>query len=95
MKNFRELSEFFENILEFFTLIMQELLKPDYGMFRFNDDTGYHLFNPIQFQETEREYMLIGMLFGLAIYNNINLDIAFPTVIFKKMLGFDGTFEVN
>jgi len=78
---------------EFFTLIMQELLKPDYGMFRFNDDTGYHLFNPIQFQETEREYMLIGMLFGLAIYNNINLDIAFPTVIFKKMLGFDGTFE--
>ena len=39
--------------------------------------------------------MLIGMLFGLAIYNNINLDIAFPTVIFKKMLGFDGTFEAR
>jgi len=78
---------------EFFTLALEEILKPDYGMFRFNDDTGYHQFNPIQFQETEKEYMLIGMLLGLAIYNGINLDIAFPTVIFKKLLGYDGTFE--
>lgn len=78
---------------EFFTLALEEILKPDYGMFRFNDDTGYHQFNPIQFQETEKEYMLIGMLLGLAIYNAINLDIAFPTVIFKKLLGYDGTFE--
>jgi len=35
------------------------------------------------------------MLLGLAIYNSINLDIAFPTVIFKKLLGNDGTFEVS
>lgn len=78
---------------EFFALALEQILKPDYGMFRFNDDTGYHQFNPIQFQETEKEYMLIGMLLGLAIYNGINLDIAFPTVIFKKLMGFNGTFE--
>jgi len=78
---------------EFFTLVLQEILKPDYGMFRFNEDTGYHQFNAVQFQETEKEYLLIGMLLGLAIYNGINLDIAFPTVIFKKLLGYEGTFE--
>jgi len=78
---------------EFFSLVLQEILKPDYGMFRFNEDTGYHQFNAVQFQETEKEYLLIGMLLGLAIYNGINLDIAFPTVIFKKLLGYEGTFE--
>lgn len=36
--------------------------------------------------------MLIGMLFGLAIYNSINLDVAFPTVIFKKLTGQPGGF---
>lgn len=78
---------------EFFTIALEEIFKPDYGMFRFNEDTGYHQFNPIQFQETEKEYMLIGMILGLAIYNSINLDIAFPTVIFKKLLDYEGTFE--
>ena len=37
--------------------------------------------------------MLIGMLVGLAIYNNITLDVHFPPVLFKKMLGWDGHFE--
>ena len=37
--------------------------------------------------------MLIGMLFGLAIYNNITMDVHFPPVLFKKILGFDGLFE--
>ena len=37
--------------------------------------------------------MLIGMLFGLAIYNSINLDVAFPTVIFKKLTGQPGGFH--
>ena len=33
------------------------------------------------------------MLVGLAIYNNITLDVHFPPVLFKKMLGWDGHFE--
>ena len=37
--------------------------------------------------------MLIGMLVGLAIYNNITMDVHFPPVLFKKMLGWDGLFE--
>lgn len=38
--------------------------------------------------EEEKEYMLIGMIVGLAIYNNITLDVNFPPVLFKKMLGY-------
>ena len=39
------------------------------------------------------EYKLIGKLIGLAIYNNIILDLRFPTVIFKKLLGIPSVFE--
>ena len=43
--------------------------------------------------EEEKEYMLIGMILGLAIYNNITLDVNFPPVLFKKILGYPGTFD--
>ncbi|CAG5108585.1 Oidioi.mRNA.OKI2018_I69.chr1.g3865.t1.cds [Oikopleura dioica] len=78
---------------EFFTLLLGEILKPDYGMFQYNEDTGYHQFNPVQFQDTEKEYLLLGMLLGLAIYNSINLDINLSTCIFKKLLGGKGEFQ--
>ena len=56
----------FTNLIhqEFFTLLLGEILKPDYGMFQYNEDTGYHQFNPVQFQDTEKEYLLLGMLLG-------------------------------
>ena len=34
-----------------------------------------------------------GMLLGLAIYNNITLDVNFPPVLFKKILGYPGSFD--
>ena len=81
--------------LEFFTLVIAQIFKPDYGMFYLNHENDYYFFNRVQFQETEKEYMLIGMLIGLAIYNSIILDIAFPTVIFKKLSGELGEFQVR
>jgi len=78
---------------EFFTLVIAQIFKPDYGMFYLNHENDYYFFNRVQFQETEKEYMLIGMLIGLAIYNSIILDIAFPTVIFKKLSGELGEFQ--
>jgi len=78
---------------EFFTLVIAQIFKPDYGMFYLNHENDYYFFNRVQFQETEKEYMLIGMLIGLAIYNSIILDIAFPTVIFKKLSGEIGEFQ--
>lgn len=32
-------------------------------------------------------------MLGLAIYNNIILDIRFPMVVYKKLLGKKGTFS--
>ncbi len=33
------------------------------------------------------------MLFGIAIYNNVLLDVQFPPVFFRKLMGKLGTFE--
>ena len=58
--------------------------------------TDFHWFNPyppVFGPEEEKEYMLIGMILGLAIYNNITLDVNFPPVLFKKILGYPGTFD--
>lgn len=50
-------------------------------------------FNPSAPEDLEREYTLIGMLLGLAIYNSIILDIKFPPVLYRKLMGKVGTFE--
>ena len=60
------------------------------------EKTDFHWFNPyppVFGPEEEKEYMLIGMILGLAIYNNITLDVNFPPVLFKKILGYPGTFD--
>lgn len=35
----------------------------------------------------------MGILFGIAIYNNMLLDVQFPPVFFRKLCGKLGTFE--
>ena len=42
------------------------------------------------FQQVELE--LIGKILGLAIYNGIILDLSFPSVVYKKLLGFKSNF---
>ena len=39
--------------------------------------------------ENEREFELIGMLLGVAIYNGVILDLRFPHVVYKKLMGQD------
>jgi len=41
---------------------------------------------------SEEEYLFVGMLLGLAIYNGITLDCHFPQTVFKKLLGGDTSF---
>ena len=76
---------------EFFSLIFEKIMQPDFGLFHETAENDYMFFN--RFQDTEKEFMLVGMLIGLAIYNGIILDIAFPTVIFKKLAGQPGVFS--
>ncbi|CAF3358329.1 unnamed protein product [Rotaria sp. Silwood1] len=78
---------------EFFQLITEQIFSPEYGMFMANEETRCLWFNPSAAEDLDREYTLIGMLLGLAIYNSIILDIKFPLVIYRKLIGKIGTFE--
>lgn len=77
---------------EFFQLVVEEIFNPDYGMFTCDEATRYCWFNPISF-ETDGQFSLIGLVLGLAIYNNIILDVHFPMVVYRKLFGKKGTFE--
>ena len=61
-------------------------------MFVFDESNHACWFNPSSF-ETENQFTLIGLLFGIAIYNNIILDIHFPPVLYRKLLGVKGRVE--
>lgn len=62
-------------------------------MFMADDETRSLWFNPSAPEDLDREYILIGMLLGLAIYNSIILDIKFPSVLYRKLMSKIGTFE--
>ena len=63
------------------------------GMFMTKDETRCLWFNPSADEDLDREYTLIGILFGLAIYNSVMLDIKFPPVLYRKLMGKIGSFE--
>ncbi|VVC87271.1 ubiquitin-protein ligase E3A [Leptidea sinapis] len=77
---------------EFFQLIVEEIFNPDYGMFTQQQDSHTVWFNPTSF-ETEAQFTLIGIVLGLAIYNNIILAVNFPMVVYRKLMGKKGSFE--
>ncbi|KAH9496020.1 Ubiquitin-protein ligase E3A [Bulinus truncatus] len=76
---------------EFFQLIVEELFNPDIGMFTYNEDSHHFWFNSLSF-ENDAQFTLIGILLGLAIYNSCILDIHFPMVVYRKLMGKKGMF---
>ncbi|XP_008203541.1 ubiquitin-protein ligase E3A isoform X1 [Nasonia vitripennis] len=77
---------------EFFQLVVEEIFNPDYGMFTTQEDTQTMWFNPTSF-ESDAQFTLIGVVLGLAIYNNVILDVRFPMVVYRKLLGRKGSFS--
>ncbi|XP_007889306.2 ubiquitin-protein ligase E3A isoform X3 [Callorhinchus milii] len=77
---------------EFFQLVVEEIFNPDIGMFTYDESTKLFWFNTCSF-ETEGQFTLIGIVLGLAIYNNCILDVHFPMVVYRKLLGKKGTFR--
>ena len=77
---------------EFFILFIRQIFDPDYGMFNYNKKTRLYWFNHYTF-EPKIKYELIGIILGLAIYNNIILDVKFPLSVYKKLLGIKPTLE--
>uniref|UniRef100_A0A8D0L5A7 HECT-type E3 ubiquitin transferase n=1 Tax=Sphenodon punctatus TaxID=8508 RepID=A0A8D0L5A7_SPHPU len=62
------------------------------GMFTYDESTKLFWFNTSSF-ETEGQFTLIGIVLGLAIYNNCILDVHFPMVVYRKLMGKKGTFR--
>lgn len=60
------------------------------GMFTYDDGTQLFWFNSSSL-ENEAQYTLVGLILGLAIYNNCILDVHFPMVVYRKLLGKRGT----
>jgi len=70
---------------EWFQLIIREIFNEKYGMFVLNEKTRTYWFNG---NSTDfSEFRLIGMLLGLAIYNGVILDLHFPPILYKRLLG--------
>ncbi len=57
-----------------------------------NPETRLYWFNARN-TECDSEMTLIGILFGLAIYNNIIVDVHFPFVLYRKLRGKLGRFS--
>lgn len=76
---------------EFFQLIVEQIFNPDNGMFLQQETTHAMWFNPLSF-ENEAQFTLIGIVLGLAIYNNVILAVNFPLVIYRKLMGIKGSF---
>ncbi|KAI8981505.1 hypothetical protein BDB01DRAFT_723911 [Pilobolus umbonatus] len=78
---------------EFFQLIVRELFDPKYGMFSFNEESRLCWFtsNPSPDEINIREYKLVGLLLGLAVYNSVILDLHFPLALYKKLMNVDTT----
>ena len=70
---------------EFFQLFCETVMQPDYDMFVYQSESRTYWFNG-QSLESEAEFMLIGLLVGLAIYNSVILDVHFPLCLYKKLL---------
>jgi alpha-tubulin suppressor-like RCC1 family protein len=70
---------------EFFQLLCETVMQPDYDMFVYHPETRTYWFNG-QSLESEAEFMLIGLIVGLAIYNSVILDAHFPMCLYKKLL---------
>ncbi|KAI8084518.1 uncharacterized protein BX664DRAFT_337173 [Halteromyces radiatus] len=85
---------------EFFQLMVRELFDLKYGMFTFNDESRLCWFNAnlllgddtLEYSKeqedltTVREYKLLGLLIGLAVYNSVILDLHFPLALYKKLM---------
>ncbi|XP_057670032.1 ubiquitin-protein ligase E3A isoform X1 [Diorhabda carinulata] len=77
---------------EFFQLVIEEIFNPDYAMFSIQPESQTVWFNPTSF-ESDAQFTLIGIVLGLAIYNNVILAVNFPMVLYRKLMGKRGSFE--
>ncbi|XP_065837402.1 probable E3 ubiquitin-protein ligase HECTD2 isoform X2 [Oscarella lobularis] len=77
---------------EFFHVLVDSIFDPSYGMFNYVEQSRCFWFNSASL-ETEKEFELVGILLGLAIYNGVILDVHFPSAVYKKLQGVPLTLD--
>lgn len=77
---------------EFFQLLVRALFDVSFGMFTYDEETRSFWFNRNSL-DSDQEFQLVGVILGLAIYNGVILDVHFPQVVYKKLMGQNPTLE--
>jgi len=78
---------------EYFRLLSAQLFAPEYGMFKCDSESRYLWFDPQSFNDPD-DFWMVGVVLGLAVYNNLpGLDVNFPLALFKKLKGLPVTFD--
>ncbi|KAK6097690.1 hypothetical protein MT418_001787 [Batrachochytrium dendrobatidis] len=77
---------------EFFQAIVSQLLDPGYGMFVYEEETRSSWINGASL-EPERQFELVGIIIGLALYNGVMLGLRFPLLLYKKLVDVRPTFQ--
>lgn len=72
---------------EFFQILVQKLFDPNTGMWttRLGDGTDTWFNSDCTWNDDG--FYLTGILCGLALYNGVLLDVTFPPVVYRKLLG--------
>jgi len=77
---------------EFFQLLLKELFDPNFAMFNYNEHQRLYWFNGMS-MEPNINFELVGVIMGLAIYNHVILDVPFPMVLYKKLVGWHPSID--
>ncbi|XP_062992156.1 uncharacterized protein LOC134405027 [Elgaria multicarinata webbii] len=72
-------------LLEFFSYVFEEMVRPEYKMFVYCEDNSPMWF-PSRPSVEKNKYFLFGVLCGLCMANRVTAYIPFPLAAFKKLL---------
>ncbi|KAF9993678.1 hypothetical protein BGZ79_001629, partial [Entomortierella chlamydospora] len=86
---------------EFFQIMVEKVFDSQFGLFKELEESRSWWFEgvldgscQVEMTETDTkirlvEYELVGILVGLALYNGVILGVRFPTVVYRKLLGWE------
>lgn len=79
---------------EYYNLVIARFLDPDYGLFTRDEISHTSWFHPCPLEPLWK-MELIGILFGLGVYNGVTLPISFPFAFYCKLIHPDKEFELD
>ena len=81
---------------EFFQLILAQLFDKKYNMFTYHENERLYWFQKfpcLDEGELEQYYCFVGVIFGLAMANGVNIENHFPHLFYKQLLGKGVDFD--